>query len=114
YLDIASQLAYMIAGGSRTAGQVFERIKFNDKYPNTNPITGAPLQPTPFHATTIALGNVAPGTPLPTLNLDRVYVLTTEATCSASEANINGLRGVDVDVYQIGSSTCGKPYGFYP
>ena len=27
---------------------------------------------------------------------------------------MNGLRGVDVDVIQIGSTTCGKPYGFYP
>src|SRR5690606_28835292 len=97
-----------------TTGQVFERIEFNDKYPNTNPITGAPLQPTPFHTTTISIGNVAPGAPLPTLDLDRVYVLTTAATCSASEAIMNGLRGVNVDVYQIGSSTCGKPYGFYP
>jgi len=114
YLDIASQLAYMIAGNSRTTGQVFERIEFNDKYPNTNPITGAPLQPTPFHTTTISIGNVAPGAPLPTLDLDRVYVLTTAATCSASEAIMNGLRGVNVDVYQIGSTTCGKPYGFYP
>ncbi|HWE25492.1 MAG TPA: peptidase, partial [Myxococcales bacterium] len=34
-------------------------------------------------------------------------------TCSASEAVINGLRGVNVDVVQIGATTCGKPYGFY-
>lgn len=27
---------------------------------------------------------------------------------------MNGLRGVDIDVYQIGTRTCGKPYGFYP
>ena len=27
---------------------------------------------------------------------------------------MNGLRGVGVDVIQIGSTTCGKPYGFYP
>jgi hypothetical protein len=27
---------------------------------------------------------------------------------------INGLRGAGVQVIQIGSSTCGKPYGFYP
>ena len=26
---------------------------------------------------------------------------------------MNGLRGVGVEVYQIGSTTCGKPYGFY-
>ena len=27
---------------------------------------------------------------------------------------MNGLRGVNVNVIQIGSTTCGKPYGFYP
>jgi hypothetical protein len=44
----------------------------------------------------------------------RVFVLTTDRSCSASEAVINGLRGIDVDVIQIGGQTCGKPYGFYP
>ena len=27
---------------------------------------------------------------------------------------MNGLRGAGVEVIQIGSTTCGKPYGFYP
>jgi hypothetical protein len=27
---------------------------------------------------------------------------------------MNSLKGVNVDVIQIGSTTCGKPYGFYP
>jgi hypothetical protein len=47
------------------------------------------------------------------LNLTRVYVLTSSGTCSASESIINGLRGVDVQVIQIGAPTCGKPYGFF-
>jgi hypothetical protein len=51
---------------------------------------------------------------LPTLNLSRVFVLTGPFTCSASESIMNSLRGVDVEVIQIGSRTCGKPYGFYP
>ncbi len=41
-------------------------------------------------------------------------MITTDSTCSASEAVINALRGIDVEVVQIGSATCGKPYGFYP
>ncbi len=113
YLAIASQLAYMIAGVGPTAGRTFERLVFNDKHPNTNPITGEPLQPTPFYSTTLGFSTV-PGESLPRLNLNRVYVITSNNTCSASEAIINGLRGVDVEVYQIGSTTCGKPYGFYP
>jgi carboxyl-terminal processing protease len=111
YLDIASALAYMIGGGM-TVGQTFERLTFNDKHPNTNPVTGQPLTPTPFHTTTQGFSGPG-GAALPTLNLPRVYVLTGRNTCSASEAIINGLRGVDVEVYQIGSTTCGKPFGFY-
>jgi C-terminal processing protease CtpA/Prc len=115
YLAIASELAYMIAGSGPTAGTVFDDLIFNDKHPVTNPITGQPLSPTPFYTT--ALGapfNGTPGQALPTLDLPRVYVLTGGGTCSASEAIINGLRGVGVEVIQIGSTTCGKPYGFYP
>jgi hypothetical protein len=116
YLDIASELAYMIAGpvptGSGSA--TFEKIEFNDKYPTTDPVTGAPLTPTPFHATTQGFSTTA-GQPLPSLNLvQRVFVLTGPDTCSASEAIMNGLRGVNVQVIQVGSTTCGKPYGFYP
>jgi C-terminal processing protease CtpA/Prc len=114
YLAIASELAYMIAGQVPTAGQTFDELRFNDKYPVTNPVTGAPLSPTPFYDTTLGPPfNGTPGQALPTLDLGRVYVLTGPGTCSASEAIINGLRGVGVDVYQIGSTTCGKPYGFY-
>jgi len=81
----------------------------------TDPITGRPLSPTPFYDTTLGLPfNGTPGQALPYLGLTRVYVLTGGGTCSASEAVMNGLRGVGVEVIQIGSTTCGKPYGFYP
>lgn len=114
-LDIASELSYMIAG-NLTTGQTFERLVFNDKNPNTNPVTGQALSPTPFHSTARGFGpGLSAGTPLPTLNLNRVYVITSSNTCSASESIINSLRGIaGMQVYQIGSTTCGKPYGFYP
>ena len=51
---------------------------------------------------------------MPSLDLSRVFVLTGGGTCSASESIINGLRGIDLEVIQIGATTCGKPYGFYP
>ena len=98
-----------------TAGQTFDELTFNDKHPVTDPVTGQALAPTPFHTT--ALGapfNGTPGQALPTLDLPRVFVLTGPNTCSASEAIMNGLRGVGVEVIQVGSTTCGKPYGFYP
>ena len=113
FLDIASEAAYMIAGTGPTAGQTFELQQFNSKYPSTNPVTGNPITPTPFHATAQGF-STSFGQPLPTLNLPRVFVLTTQATCSASEAIMNGLAGVGVHVIQVGSTTCGKPYGFYP
>jgi len=113
YLDIASELAYMIAGPQMTAGQTFELIQFNSKHPSTDPVTGTALSPTPFHTTTLGL-SLTRGQALPTLNLQKVYVLTTSGTCSASEAVMNSLQGVGVQVIQIGTTTCGKPYGFYP
>ena len=108
FLFIASQFSYMI-GGPLTAGQPFETLQFNDKHPASNPITGEALAPTPFYNATTT------GQPLPVLNLPirRVYVLTGPGTCSASESIMNSLRGVNVEVIQIGSTTCGKPYGFY-
>lgn len=112
FLDIASELAYMIAGPAQTTGRSFDRIQFNGKYPTTNPVTLQPLTATPFYSQSQGF-SVAGGRVLPTLNLSRVYVLTGAGTCSSSEAIINGLRGVGVQVIQIGSTTCGKPYGFY-
>ena len=113
YLDIASEVAYMVAGAGPTAGMTFELTQFNSKHPTIDPVTGQTITPTPFLTTTQGFSTTA-GQPLPTLNLTRVFVLTGPDTCSASEAIINGLRGVGVQVIQIGSTTCGKPYGFYP
>jgi C-terminal processing protease CtpA/Prc len=111
YLDIANQLAYMIAGRN-AVNKTFSATEFNRKYQYFNPVTGAALIPTKFHSTTLGFSEDA-GQVLPTLDLNRVYVLAGPNTCSASEAIINGLRGVDVEVIQIGAATCGKPYGAY-
>ncbi len=114
FLAIASELAYMIAGSARTDGRAFELTEFNDKHPDTNPITRERISPTPFYDTTLGSPfNAPPDQSLPTLDLPRVFMLTSGATCSASEAVLNALRGIDVEVIQIGLTTCGKPYGFY-
>jgi len=110
-LHVAAELAYMIAGPVST-GQVFERLQYNDK------IAVDPSDTIRFSATAYGFsagaGTVPKGTPLPTLGLNRVTILTTDGTCSASEAVINALRGIDVQVDVIGAQTCGKPYGFTP
>ena len=115
YLDIASEVAYMVAGPARTANKTFELTQFNGKHPTTDPVTLQPITPTPFYSLSLGFASgLGANQPLPTLSLPRVFVLTGPDTCSASEAVINGLRGAGVDVIQIGSTTCGKPYGFYP
>ena len=113
FLDIASEAAYMIAGPGPTAGMTFELTQFNSKHPTIDPITNQTIAPVPFEATTQGFSTTA-GQALPTLNLTRVFVFTGPETCSASESIINSLRGVGITVVQIGSTTCGKPYGFYP
>lgn len=100
YLSVASGLSYMVAGAAKTAGKVFETVTFNEKRSKENSVT-------PFYSTS------SNGTTLPTLNLTRAYVLASADTCSASEAVVNSLRGVGVDVQLIGATTCGKPYGFF-
>ncbi|MBC7470363.1 MAG: peptidase S41 [Ramlibacter sp.] len=109
-LDVAAELAYMVAGPATTTGAVFEKLQFNRKNPFQ--LTDAQTV-TPFHSTSVGFSTRA-GQPLPQLGLPRVTVLTGAETCSASESVINGLRGVNVQVTQIGATTCGKPYGFIP
>jgi len=108
-LDIANELAYMIAGPQATSGKTFEQIVLNDK--------SKPEAPMLFRSRSVGFAAPVPVTAnqaLPYLGLKRVTLLTTGSTCSASESIINGLRGVDVEVNLIGGTTCGKPYGFYP
>ena len=114
YLYLANQVSYMIAGAG-VSGQTFNSLQFNEKNPGVNPVTGGAVSADAFLTTTTE--NAAPaGAALPTLALPqpRDFLLTPSSTCSASEAIINGLRGVGVEVIQFGSTTCGKPYGFYP
>lgn len=116
-LYMAAELAYMVAGeramvsSTNPTGKVFERLQYNNKILTDDKDT--------VYFKRTAEGFAAPNavqkdTPLPTLNLPRVTILTTQGTCSASEAVINALRGVDVQVDIVGSQTCGKPYGFNP
>jgi C-terminal processing protease CtpA/Prc len=113
FLYLSSQLAYMVAGKTATTNKTYERFTHNDKLADYN-------EDTVFIDTTIDLRRliggdsiIEEGQPLPELNLSRVYVLTTGDSCSASEAFMNALIGIDIEVIQIGETTCGKPYGFY-
>lgn len=110
FLYMAASLASMIA----PTAQVAQRPDFVRFIPNARQLAAAPataiaFSPSVWFAPPGAQHRT--GTALPQLNLNRVYVLTTGSTCSASESLINGLRGVGVQVHVIGDTTCGKPYG---
>ncbi|MFT3794029.1 S41 family peptidase [Flavobacterium sp.] len=98
----ASRLASMITG--QFTGQVFAKEQWNAKieayYQENDPATLFNLFPN-------TMGNNAP---INSLNLSKVYVLTTKATASASELVINGLEPY-IDVVQIGDATTGKNVG---
>ncbi len=103
YIAVAAQVGYMIAG-SNTTNKVFYQDVANSKSPKEDP----------WGFLDTGLYGLNKFLTLPTLNLKRVYVLSTAGTCSASELVINSLRGIGVSVYLIGDTTCGKPYGFIP
>ncbi|WP_174255678.1 S41 family peptidase [Variovorax sp. PBS-H4] len=110
YLDIASQLAFMLSPSGASTGKTFEQLQYNNK----NPFHLTPDQlKMPFHDQTLGF-SAQPGFALPQLQLSSVTVLTGPDTCSASESVINGLRGIGVTVNVVGGTTCGKPYGFTP
>jgi hypothetical protein len=90
--DAQALASYPAAG--LTAGKLYTRLLYNNKHAGSN-------QPYSFQNYGNALG------------LSRVYVLTGQRTCSASEQLINGLRPF-VNVVTIGDTTCGKPVGFSP
>ncbi|KID54585.1 hypothetical protein JF50_21945 [Pseudoalteromonas luteoviolacea] len=103
----ASQVSYMIAG-NQSNGRPFSIKTHNDKLSSRN----EPLEfvDRSINWTTLQYNNDQ----LPSPQMRRVYVLTTNDTASASESVINALRGIDVEVILIGDNTRGKPFGFAP
>ena len=97
-VDVATRLASAIAPSSLRS-EVFSQLIYNDKHPRAN-----------------ASERFVDPSPLPSMQLERVVVLTGSRTCSASEMLIHGLknRHPSLDFVSIGSRTCGKPYGFHP
>lgn len=98
----ASRLASMITG--QFNGQVFAKEQWNAKveayYQENDPNT----------LYNLFTNRIENNTAINSLNLSRVYVLTTRATASASELVINSLEPY-IDVVQIGDRTIGKNVG---
>lgn len=89
-LDVAEHLASLI-GSAKAGTSEFVELTFNAQKQNAN-------QPFNFKASSADL------------NLDRLFVITTQASASASEAVVNGLKPY-MPVYLIGDDTHGKPVG---
>ncbi len=93
-VDIANHLASLI-GGFRVESKVFTSFTYNRKYQHN--ASSLPFEQTPVYS----------------VSLERLMVLGTEDTCSASELVVNALRAsvTGMDVVLIGEKTCGKPVG---
>lgn len=92
-VNTAIGLSYLIAGRK---GNPFVSLKYNEKHQSQN--------------TTYNLGNTLGGGASESLNLNKVYVLTSDGTASASELTMDGL-GAYIDVIRIGGTTYGKFVG---
>ena len=88
-VSVANKLASQI-GGVGLDGQVLSRIEFNSKYPERN---------------TEDLFEAA----IPSLDIDRLVVITSDGTASASELIINSLRPY-MEVVLVGEATRGKSF----
>lgn len=108
FIYIAQTAASMVAGPG-VDGKLFESVRFNDRRSQES-VSETFLFGTRVQRSESVYGA---GDPLPQLNLPRLYVLTSQLTCSASESIVNSLRGIGVQVILVGDRTCGKPYGFY-
>lgn len=100
-VETAARLASMITG--TFTGQVFAKQQWNSKiesYYNAN----NPESLKNFF--TDKIGN----TTINSVNMSKIYILTSESTASASELIINGLKPY-INVVQIGDVTTGKNVG---
>lgn len=98
----ATRLASMITG--QFTGQVFAKQQWNDKveayYASNNPSS----------LLNLFTDKINTNASINSLNLTRIYILTSKSTASASELVINGLKPY-INVIQIGDSTTGKNVG---
>lgn len=87
-----------MAGGAEVLGKVFAQFRFSAKYAADN-----------FSQSFRFAGLPA----LPLEGIDKVMVITSASTASASELVINSLKPFK-NVVTVGSTTFGKPYAFLP
>ena len=89
FTSIARQIGSQVAG-EPVFDQVAEQLSFNDRYAEFNYTRD--FDPNDF-----------------TLDLSRLFVITSDRTASASELTINALRPY-IEVFTVGNRTVGKPF----
>lgn len=100
-VESSTRLASMITG--QFTGKVFSKEKWNNKI-------NSYFESEDPDAVKNLFVNKIKNTPLNSLNLTKIYILTTQSTASASELVINGLKPF-INVVQIGDVTTGKNVG---
>ena len=100
-IQTATRLASMITG--QYTGKIFAKEKWNAK------INAAFEIDNPEYLNNRFVDKID-GSPINSLNLSKVYILTTSGTASASELVINGLVPY-ISVVQVGETTVGKNVG---
>ncbi len=99
YGYIAVELASMITG--QFTSDIFYKEQWNERYQALFEANA------PERLVNRFVDKLSDGTPINSLNLSKVYILTTDDTASSSELIINGLNPY-MDVIQIGTNTYGK------
>ncbi|MFI3282442.1 MAG: S41 family peptidase [Rikenellaceae bacterium] len=94
YVSTANKLSTAIAGDA-AMGEVFANYRYNDTRMATM-------------STSDLVENFNISATIPHLNFTTLYCLVSDYTASASELVINSLRGIDIEVFLIGTQTEGK------
>ncbi len=109
---VSSAVLATLVGGNALQGGVFARTSYNA----SRTAAGERIDRYCIGTADYGNGSYAPiaAALSSALGLNRVYILCTGSTASASELVINGLRGLDVEVRLIGTKTNGKNVGMEP
>ncbi|MCX2678532.1 S41 family peptidase [Galbibacter sp. EGI 63066] len=94
-VNSSANLASMVTG--QFSGELFVKLRYNSKISNT-----LDSEDTDYN-----FREQLSGSAINHLNLNTLYVITTQSTASASELIINGLNPY-IDIIQIGGTTTGK------
>lgn len=110
YVNSAIYLASMIH--STNTNLIFAKTQFNDMLTSYYLTNYGQNYFNEYFQSTIAATDNTPATPIKSIGLSEIYVITSSETASASEMLINGLRPF-ITVKQVGSNTYGKNVGSF-